>query len=1443
MQKKGKAVVSSMMGAVLFSMAVVSSAPATAWAAPEIVAGGYEIDMEKLPKVHFSEHKDWEALYETAWESHKSNIREVTEGLNEELGGREEKSYYVDEAFDDRIFQWDTMFMMLFDKYGYHEFPTLNSIDNFYYHQHDEPGEINGFICRMINEKDGTDFYDDHEDMRAVNPPMFAWAEWEQYQIHGDADRFTKVIKGKTILERLDAYFQYVKRTRTHKSGPAAGLYASGGEGSGLDNTPGWQYQDWNQGATDLSMQQVQAAHYISRMAQEVLDKKTDLTEEERGKYRDLKAKYEAEADELKALIQNKLWSEEDGYFFRIDKNTGEFVKIATPMGLWSLVADVATKEQTDRMIADYAKNSDELFRPNGLATVSYDHKDFCSYGGYWQGAMWSPASCQWLKGLQQQGYGDLAFEEAVRHVNNMAEVCKKGAYDEEGNFLHTLWENYSTEYSLPGSTQYYDNQPCRPNFVGWAGTLGIGAVLENIIGIDIHAPENTIDWDIRLTESFGVDNLYFIGPEGENFVDLSCKGRISGTSGAEISVKADRDFNLHVTVAGQEKTIAVKAGEHSYTIAGKDGKESNLGIRTAKAAEQSFSAEKLEKADSAVVFGEQGTEEAAGLSGQIAKGNKKIFNVNTVGFFRTDGRYPAEQRDSTVLQGMGVSGAREYVKSTSPYGGEGFMFMAPAANRMQTVKALIGVKNGTAKIEADVLDASEVTAAAELPGGDEETVYTVEIPFCAAGDTDLLVTVTMEQASGVPGEVSLKAILLEEGGAPIIKAPVQVKAESVDSGLKVSASVPEGTQYDSYRIYYKKTGAKEYQVKETNTLPCLIEGLENYKRYEVFVTGWKDGAESLSSESVTQIPEKEMHTDTWRAYSDWLLVQKQILNGNADFAHVKGALDFHVTGTVYGTGFTFSSDSEMYRYGLRADGSAENPVQPMDAMQTVLTAEASCGNETVKITVPVTLLAKEGSGAEPEQADTQVMIAQYAQPESVDLTEEGSADWKLFHTTELDKVEKKKEGQGVENLSALQEITKVKEDPSDAVFSYADGTWREAGQYDQGVVFEKVGNGIAFDLPGGGELQEAKVYLGAWCAKVKISAMVRKNGQDLQEYTEYFDTGVLASEAPAEYETVAVRWEAEDADTVLHVEISNEKLYDEQWGNMNLTAVTLKNRFSVNAEKAENGSLVVTNPSALAGDQVTVFAVPAEGYQMTEGSLKYYTKGEETGRAVEGESFRMPHENVTVKAEFEKIVKPGKPEEPDKPTETEKPVETEKPGVQPKPEEKPQIQKGQIYSSGSYLYKVTDVQKRTVEVAGIQRDKVRKLKTINICNTVKLNGVSYQVTAVGASAFKGNKKATSAVVGKNVKIIGNGAFKGCTSLKKVTAKGTKLTQIGSSAFSGCKKLKSIVIKSKALKKAGKKAFRGIHKKAVIKVPAVKLGAYQKLLAKKGQSKTVKIKK
>lgn len=109
------------------------------------------------------------------------------------------------------------------------------------------------------------------------------------------------------------------------------------------------------------------------------------------------------------------------------------------------------------------------------------------------------------------------------------------------------------------------------------------------------------------------------------------------------------------------------------------------------------------------------------------------------------------------------------------------------------------------------------------------------------------------------------------------------------------------------------------------------------------------------------------------------------------------------------------------------------------------------------------------------------------------------------------------------------------------------------------------------------------------------------------------------------------------------------------------------------------------------------------------------------------------------------------------------------------------------------------------------------KVKSASVPASVKLNGVTYKVTAISDGAFKDCKKLTKVTIGGNIKTIG----------KK--------------AFYNCKNLKTITIKSKSLKKVGSKAFKGINRKAKIKVPKKQLSSYKKLLKGRGQTKTVKV--
>ena len=134
-----------------------------------------------------------------------------------------------------------------------------------------------------------------------------------------------------------------------------------------------------------------------------------------------------------------------------------------------------------------------------------------------------------------------------------------------------------------------------------------------------------------------------------------------------------------------------------------------------------------------------------------------------------------------------------------------------------------------------------------------------------------------------------------------------------------------------------------------------------------------------------------------------------------------------------------------------------------------------------------------------------------------------------------------------------------------------------------------------------------------------------------------------------------------------------------------------------------------------------------------------------------------------------------------------------------------------------SYVVTSKDGKNPTVTYSG---NKNKKAKTITVPSTVTIDGVTYKVTAIADNAFKNNKKVTKVVIPSNIITIGKNAFSGCSKLKTIQIKSTKLTS----------------------KSISKNAFKGISKKVTIKVPKKKLKAYKKLFRKKGLSKKVKMK-
>ncbi len=147
-------------------------------------------------------------------------------------------------------------------------------------------------------------------------------------------------------------------------------------------------------------------------------------------------------------------------------------------------------------------------------------------------------------------------------------------------------------------------------------------------------------------------------------------------------------------------------------------------------------------------------------------------------------------------------------------------------------------------------------------------------------------------------------------------------------------------------------------------------------------------------------------------------------------------------------------------------------------------------------------------------------------------------------------------------------------------------------------------------------------------------------------------------------------------------------------------------------------------------------------------------------------------------------------------------------------------LKKGKTFTVGKYKYKVTasDTKSASVMLTGYKNKKAKKAqkpRTLTVSKTVKYQKLSYQITSIKASAFKGCKK-----------------------IKKIVL--SNQSTIGSKAFNGCKSVKSVTIKGSKLKKVGKKAFKGLNKKAKIYVPKKYFKKYKKLLKKSGCKKIKK---
>ena len=166
-------------------------------------------------------------------------------------------------------------------------------------------------------------------------------------------------------------------------------------------------------------------------------------------------------------------------------------------------------------------------------------------------------------------------------------------------------------------------------------------------------------------------------------------------------------------------------------------------------------------------------------------------------------------------------------------------------------------------------------------------------------------------------------------------------------------------------------------------------------------------------------------------------------------------------------------------------------------------------------------------------------------------------------------------------------------------------------------------------------------------------------------------------------------------------------------------------------------------------------------------------------------------------------------------------------------------ILKGSTYTVGTMKYKVTNAAingKGTVAIMGTVKAKTdRTFTLLSVPSTVKIGGITYNVTMVNVGAFSGYTYLKKVVIGNGVKAIGSNAFYGCKSIASIII-GRGVTAIGSKTFYGCSKLASISVLSSSIKLIGKETFTRIAAKPVVVVPKAKLANYKRVMKNAGMT-------
>jgi hypothetical protein len=179
-----------------------------------------------LPQLHWPGNPTAVACYWKVWELAFRNLRARPRGLSSPDASRRRirgiPFPFIDTAFSDCLFLWDSVFILSFARYARRASPFWQgTLDNFY-----ATALPDGFISKELRPSGHFQYYP--HDPCSTGPNVLAWSEWDHYRQSGDIVRLSRVFW--PIL----SYHRWTRENRTWQDGS----YWTNGLASGMDNIP-----------------------------------------------------------------------------------------------------------------------------------------------------------------------------------------------------------------------------------------------------------------------------------------------------------------------------------------------------------------------------------------------------------------------------------------------------------------------------------------------------------------------------------------------------------------------------------------------------------------------------------------------------------------------------------------------------------------------------------------------------------------------------------------------------------------------------------------------------------------------------------------------------------------------------------------------------------------------------------------------------------------------------------------------------------------------------------------------------------------------------------------------------------------------------------------------------------------------------------------------------